>query len=97
MRAYPVAVIHTARCLVAWVYAHPGAVLDMGATRLELGERATKYLALVGRCRPRDPKEPEMPELPWPPPWEDTKTTPTSQNEWCVLTADGNSNCPICP
>ena|GEM_PF-7095295 len=55
MRAHPVAAIHAAAAVVAWVFAEPGAVLDPKGTAVELARRALEgaQLAPPGAEAPR--------------------------------------------
>lgn len=68
MRAYPLAMVHAAAALAAWIHGQPGAVAKANEKRLELGERAMKFLEHVAHTPPRNPHEPEKPNLPMSPP-----------------------------
>jgi hypothetical protein len=58
MRAHPVAAIHAAAALAAWVWAEPGAVVAPGEVALELADRAMKFGQLAPPTDPSARREP---------------------------------------
>lgn len=70
MRGSPVAMVHAAAALAAWIHAQPGAVAAVNEKRLELGRRALKFLEIVAHAPGRDPNGPQEDEPAYVAPWE---------------------------